>query len=132
MTGRLFNTEHHKVSGSSKQAMKFAANLWEFCLGLNCSRVCLHFSQPNRICLAEPTRYKEEAKISIMLLLIWVECSESFLFTKAGKVRVRAPHKPRCHLQSSQQVVQLVKLASSHVNCISESSLTLLRLGPLF
>lgn len=51
---------------------------------------------------------------------------------KAGKVRARAPQKPRCHLQSSQQVVQLVKLASSHVHCLSESSLTLLRLGPLF
>lgn len=63
-----------------------------------------------------------------MLLLVWVE----FSFMKACKVTVRASHKPMCHLQSSQQAVQLVKLAYSHVYCLSESSLTLQRLGPLF
>lgn len=52
MTGRLNNPEHHKVSGPSTYATKFVASLWEFCLGLNCRRVYLHFSQPNRIYLA--------------------------------------------------------------------------------
>lgn len=115
---------------SNEIRLKFES--WEFCLGLNFSRVCLHFSQPYRICLAHLQDTKKEVKLSIMLLLVWVECSESFLFMKPYKVRARVPHKPRCHLQSSQEVVQLVKFAFSHVHCLSESSLTLWRLGPLF
>lgn len=52
MIGKLFNPEHRKVSGPSKYTMKFVASWWEFCLGLNFSRVCLRISWPNRICLA--------------------------------------------------------------------------------
>lgn len=75
---------------------------------------------------------QRSGKDNIMLLLVWVECSVSFLFMKACKVKARAPHKPRCHLQSSLQVIQCVKLATSHVYCLSESSLIWWRLGPSF
>lgn len=121
------------MSGPSTYSLKFVVGLWEFCIGLNFCSVESVYIFPSLTGFVLPLyKVQKEAKISIMLLLVWVECSVSFLFMKACQVRARAPHKPRFHLQSRQQVVQLVELAFSHVHCLSESSLTLWRLGPLF